>query len=1254
MILMRAVFVDGEKGLDENTGTDPNNAVRTFEKAKEKGSESVNGAGSSNKYYVIYASGPVLVGPDAAGQEVTWTLPETAYLCRYTGFPVYDEEGNQVSESGTRGYVKELVKVQNGASLRLGTEEQGVSIFGRRSIDPNNFNGDSMIAVEKDGSLKLHNGLLSRNNNTGVDDDEYYGKLTGTGGAVRIEEGAVFTADGGTITGTEATKGAAVYVAGEITLDKRPIIRGNIYLAERKNTTFRDKTLIQVTENYCPGEYDENTKGTKLSVHVEYDHNGRILIQYPEGKSPTAEQMDYYQLEDYVLAVYDFLQNPKQLNQLMLQRRQVYFLDGINGDDIKDGKTPDNALRTLENLYERLSKSTEHAGAVVYVVNGVTVEDEVALTNYMLQSESESDGVSRVYKGSYQSGDKIHKVNSQVTFMRYVRPDDVGNAEGFQNAQTCHTPIFQVEGNGNLSLNGIYVDGGRKGTTYLLNDEGTKTLRTTGCSDAKSPLVTVKGENAFLTLAQVTREQVEDAGDNPEKAILIRTTLRNNQNLRSKEEEEFKLGELNGKIVYEGSSAGVEVLDNATCNVRYTEFSNLSLGGENQSVTGGTDVYTNGRLHIKGSVYFTGSVFLEGLGEKKLEQSRYLTMDQYLGNLDAPFQLQMRDPYPRRTMVVYPEGITIKPEDSVGYFILEEALNDYFRLGVRESAKYIYELVPPPVVYIDGQDGHDTYAGYEHELGTSPQYAVKTLKKAYDLMQNRSVNILYVVDTVEIEKGEAIDLIGTSYYDKTMDNPITLQNHLKEVQIRRYVKPETKDPKFDKPSFENDVLFRIQNGGSLTLAAEDGYEISLDGHKEARTDPRENETLRTDKGAESKAPLIQVMEGGIASLSGNVRLYNNKNISGQETASFFGLVKAPVEGIDGGALNNQGTVMFEGARLDSNEAKKGAGVYQDGTFTIAVQQPDGLMNQEIYLTSENTGTAEAPQWGEDHVITSQVWLEDAALLELNMDHAVAGRDVVSYNGYSGVDEQHSHYQLGKTVPEHLFLAQAPEYDNILELQDWQVLDVEVPEEIFLAIQKERTGMSLWNGASASAELASPEYQIVNHGRYKVKVSLTGVTDESETVGIGKNTYPSIKLVEDKKDTQEANKLYLALEGVDTRVTEYDANGFVGLAETPLAQMMPDAPNAEVLIMGVLEPEKAGRFRFIAQASDEFLSTYMDPEFPMEGEGDMEAVRKEHYRTINPDTGEMKANKARAMFQMNYRLELVPPRRNPLESGERGQ
>ena len=45
-----------------------------------------------------------------------------------------------------------------------------------------------------------------------------------------------------------------------------------------------------------------------------------------------------------------------------------------------------------------------------------------------------------------------------------------------------------------------------------------------------------------------------------------------------------------------------------------------------------------------------------------------------------------------------------------------------------------------------------------------------------------------------------------------------------------------------------------------------------------------------------------------------------------------------------------------------------------------------------------------------------------------------GRDVVKYDGYTDVDAEHVHYTLDGTVPKSLFLVQAANQSNVLELR----------------------------------------------------------------------------------------------------------------------------------------------------------------------------------------------------------------------------
>ena len=1210
LILMQAVFLDAEHGDDSYDGTTPAKAVKTFKKAQEVGGR------FSSDYYVIYVSGPVR--PEDG--EVL-TLPEPAYMCRYTGFPVYEKDGTPAEKRSL--YYGYMIEPQGSLNL------SDIRIYGRRYIDDNSRNGESILHVTEGTEVTVGEGTaLARNQNLGtfIGPDGLAGSLSAKGGAAAVEAGGLLKVNGGSITEMGAANGAAIYLAvgtegkpyGKLELDQKPRIDGDVFLAGKLEDKVHSP-VIQVSEQYQPGETEDGLD-SRLYVNVEADWDGKQVVQYPEDFVPTAQHIDHYRLEDHILAVYDFLNAQNKPNILELYMRKCLYLDGENGSDQNTGESPAQALKTLKAVYEKLQRDRTAVGTLVFVVDEVTIGPamSISLSNEIKQ---DNDGRKR-YSGIYseeEDGKETERIETgaQVFFKRYSQPEDLEGLTGYDK-ETYKGTLFTV--NGTLTLSGVYLDG------HNAESVGSQQALRAAAVEAEGPLVTVS-ERGYL---YCKISQPEESGN---QGITTETLFQNNTNILAKNKV---IGtDRDGKDVYEGSGAGIELLG-GRCELEGTRFQNLLLG--DKVASGGTDVYDCGHLTVSNATHFTGSVFLEGFGSPEDKQgSRIISIKQQGTPILEKFQLNIRDPYHGRPVVQYPDHAS---ESDIGYYLLEDRINRSYSLVVSDSNKRLLELRIPQAVYIDGQDGIDTSADPDG-LGWTPDRPVKTLEKAYRLLKERSGKIIYVVNTVDIN--EDISLTGRSY--EGGKNRITLSSSTDRVEIRRYVKPiaAKEDSSYRVEDF-NGVMFRILSNGGLNMTGNQpdtpGVEsqMILDGHREIKADPDEAKTMHTDHGADAEAPMIAVEEGGSLFIGKDVILRDNDNQSGAEEGG---------SRLNGGALYNAGVAELSGAVIRNNDASKGAGIYQAGTLTLGGDVA-GLKGQEIYLASENQPGSGS--W-EDHVITSQVWLEDPTLLNLNMDHAVKGRDVVVYNGYADVDEQHSRYELGETVPEHLFLAQALDYNNILELQDWQVLDVEVPEEIFLAIRKDGNGTSILNGASASAELTSPEYEIVNRGRYKVRVSLGGVTDKSESVGIDPDVHRPMKLVENSHQALGADQLYLALEGVKAMGDAEGENGFASLECVPLATLM--KPDAAARIMGILDPGKAGRFQFKAQASDAFLNAYMDPEFPLEGTGSMEGTRKDHYRTIDPVTGDVKAEKARAMFQMTYRLELEPSDQNLPDGGQQG-
>ena len=246
-----------------------------------------------------------------------------------------------------------------------------------------------------------------------------------------------------------------------------------------------------------------------------------------------------------------------------------------------------------------------------------------------------------------------------------------------------------------------------------------------------------------------------------------------------------------------------------------------------------------------------------------------------------------------------------------------------------------------------------------------------------------------------------------------------------------------------------------------------------------------------------------------------------------------------------------------------------------------------------------------------------------------------GRDIVVYDGYTDVDAEHIHYVLGATVPKRLFLVQAANQSNVLELQDWKYLNVEVPEEVFLGIHP--TSNTVGSDGNVPTKVQridvdgtqykAPEYTVKNNGLYEATVTVTSFVKQDTKTGA------DIPLATAQTELSSTDpKLYLAL--VKSSETQAEGNKFAALAETPLTQTMS-------LKMGVLKAGEHGSFAFTGTANNAFMNTYMDNAFP--GSSLDSAAKKMAYmRNKNGNT--VSRNNATAWFKMRYRIELATPRR----------
>ena len=1213
LILMKGVYLDSEGGDDNAGGTTPGTAVKSFTKAKQIGS---TGYGQTD-YYIIYISGKAI----NKESEPIWSLPEPSYMSRYTGFPVYsaDGSGNQEKANAYHGYL-----IEPAFNLTL----DGISIYGRRSIDTIANHGDSLVHIKEGIRVTVQEELnkktiVGRNYNIGEYFDHTEGEIKnlGTrGGAFRVDAGGILDIQHGTILDTEAAYGSAIYLGadtesekfGHLYLAGSPSILGKTYLSGTKMAS----AYIEPSDNYTPL--------SALELSIENDYDQRPVIKYPEGTTPGYEIQEYFRFDDSIKSIYDIVNSSGQSNVVGLSMRGAIYLDGKNGNDDSDGATPATAYKTLKKVYESINKSGTSKGTLVFVVNTVEVSGsapDIALSNIKIKNE---DGTSS-YKGKYKdtAGTEVN-IDGQVYFKRYAQPDgyaeDNSDYTGFE-VPTLMNTLFCIKNEGKLTLNGICVDG------HSEDSAGAKNTLVARGVQATSPLVTVEKGGELISLL-VKKDEVPNGVDTA-------TIFVNNINTRQKKNV---IGTLNDLNVIEGSGSGIELLggreDGGKCTLESTEFNNLKLGDE--VLFGGTDVYSHGDLHFSNLTIFGGSVFLEGFGsaddlEIQDTTSCYLTVDQYGVPVKVDFEVLMRDPYAGRYVVHYPERADGPDKDQIGRYHLDKDVKDYFMLGEHPKFPYIYQLQVPKAIYIDGINGDDCNNDqFDAETtGSNPSDPIKTLKRAFELLQTRIGSTIYVVDTIQITSD--VHITGTLY--EAGDDIVSLGN-MGKVKITRYVQPDfaradnqvAADTGYDVEDFTG-VLLNVSGDATAIFDTD----VFFDGHSEPKNAIDYVKEYRVDRTSEAKAPLIKVEAGSALELGAGVILQDNNNTYQDEDS-----------GMAGGVLYNSGITTIYGASFTNNKASQGSGVYQDGTFTI-LGEPEKLAGHSFYLTTENTGSFDNPVWGKDHVIQTAVIIPDGQIFDVDMDHAVKGRDVVRFTDTSAftpnADAEHEHFKLGETVPQSLFLVEDVLDEMVLELQNWEVFDVEVPANIYLVVNRKAnvnttTKLSgIRTEAEGSSLFSAPEYTIKNKGIYDVEVSMKEFVNQSSETGI--TGFDDMNLTETNDSAIGETDLYLAVKGLD------DGSGGTGftIAETSLKPYAEEGAANAPAKLGVLKAKTDGNFTFVGEVGEGFIEKYQDPAFPVKGK-----TREEAQQHMD-GTSEDGSIHARAKYGMKYRLEMVPSRQN---------
>ena len=1266
IVLYKPVFVNGETGKDPtsinmNTGavtaasgvntTDlgrrPDNPVKTLDAAILIGQapDSVEGSSWSSQhntylnYYIVYATGSVhnelykgsytlptsgnytagkIKAPNKVADDITYSMDTPAYMARYTGFDVITNSGKTVKGESQYNY-DHLLDLTNSGKVTL----QNIEIYGRRLTDGTDKAGEALVRISDGVTLTmLENTVLANNFANGsrpAGEDLTPLPMTMKGGAVRIEAGGTLTMAGGRINNTQAVYGNAIYVdeaadkVGTVMLQNKAQIDGSIYLVG-------NKTVVNADKSYSPA--------SGASIALQHDYNGREVAVMTDGTTMDSEHQKLFGLTDSIRALYEVKPKEDEPNKLLLFLKSVYYIDPNISDTVanRDGMTADTAFKTLDELYDALKVQQGLNGVMVYVVNPITVEkgETVKLIN-----ASKTSGVVRKYYSLYTNASGVtKKTETQVYFKRYVQPKSNGSGTvptGF-TAASNKSMIFDVLGT--LTLKGIYLDG------HSRELEDAQKNWTEEALVAEAPLVRVEAGGSLICDAQ--GEIIDNI--NMEVAATIFTNSTNNK------AKTTMLPTAPG--IAEGCSAGLEILSDATAEgsatLQKAEFTNLVLDNSKETFVGGAAIYVNGKLIAGEQTFIEDTVYLEGQGKAgtdpetvKLQQtSRYITISKPGTPFSAAFTVLMRDAYNGRLVVRYPAANITIPDDNLSKYLLSDEVSRFYLLKEKRTSvnSVNYQdlcLYAPDAVYIDPVNGNDNNEGFR------PTQAVKTLVKAFNQIKASSGKVLYIMNEVPITTSVSLTHEDFVYSSTKITMPNT-----KHLMIRRYAKPDTKDSAYNKPDYLGS-LFAVKNGGELVLSGN----VEVDGLCEGTKGDHIPEGQVVKTGIASKAALIRVDNGGQLYVGMNedtgkpVTLKNNDNtatLSGAETANYGGALEIQEGGtviMNGGAIDGNSSRVVPKTALSEQPGYANA-IYSNGGTLIVARNPGGIANSEHptdFICLDNGAT-----------ITMQMLLNDDEATK-NLKYSVSvmdpevGRDVVKYDGYTDVDAEHVHYTLDGTVPSSLFLVQAANQSNVLELQDWKFLNVEVPEEVFLGIhQTKSTAGADGNIPTAvrrvdvdGTQYADPEYTVTNKGAYEARVTVTSFTKQDTKKNI------TVPLVAAKADLNNKTdpKLYLAL----TKSSETSAvgNRFASISETPLTTAMNE------LELGVLSAGEHGSFAFTGAANDAFMSAYMDNSFPGSS---LDGVAKKRAYMRNKSGSNESRNNALAWFKLRYRIELATPRR----------
>ena len=243
--------------------------------------------------------------------------------------------------------------------------------------------------------------------------------------------------------------------------------------------TTGEKDAYSLLGNTSPSNY--YTIGTadgrnRLAIDFHLYYDGSQTVTYSKGLMGTLT-FDM-ELSNYKNSAGDLVNNQIMTIKVKVYRRgqgTCFYLDGVYGKHVNEGKNPNDAVLKLSTIYKRLGFAP---GDVIYIVNTMTVG-----------SELEWSGVD---------------YNGLVTMYRYpgghvLKDDGAGTPLPFEGNPTNAAftgPLVNVASGGNLLINDITIDGHKTAHTIntSINPTGTDVAVT-----AQAPIITVE-DGGLLSL----------------------------------------------------------------------------------------------------------------------------------------------------------------------------------------------------------------------------------------------------------------------------------------------------------------------------------------------------------------------------------------------------------------------------------------------------------------------------------------------------------------------------------------------------------------------------------------------------------------------------------------------------------------------------------------------------------------------------------------------------------------------------------